>query len=110
VAPCVLSFNAQPVRASYGLTFTFREDGWFNMAKAAKHFGKDLSNFTRSSDYPVYLQALSVNSTDKEFVQATRGSGRHPSVGTWAHPKLAVFFARWLDVRFAVCTPLARLV
>ena len=22
--------------------------------------------------------------------------------GTWAHPKLAVFFARWLDVRFAV--------
>ncbi|WP_079550844.1 KilA-N domain-containing protein [Vreelandella subglaciescola] len=22
--------------------------------------------------------------------------------GTWAHPKLAVFFARWLDVRFSV--------
>lgn len=32
------------------------------------------------------------------LVEASRGSGG----GSWAHPKLAVFFARWLDVRFAV--------
>lgn len=28
--------------------------------------------------------------------------GRVGEMGTWAHPKLAVFFARWLDVKFAV--------
>lgn len=32
------------------------------------------------------------------LVEASRGSGG----GSWAHPKLAVFFARWLDDRFAV--------
>ncbi len=34
-------------------------------------------------------------------LDARRGSGANGG-GTWAHPKLAVFFARWLDVRFAV--------
>lgn len=85
-----------------GHTFTFREDGYFNMTKAAKHFGKDLSNFMRSSDTQDYIGALSVHFTDKGMVEVQRGSGLLPQVGTWAHPKLAVFFARWLDVRFAV--------
>src|SRR5690606_20595661 len=31
-----------------------------------------------------------------------KGNGTLPGVGTWAHPKLAVFFARWLDVKFSV--------
>ena len=35
---------------------------------------------------------------DTEFVEKKRGR----TGGTWAHPKLAVFFARWLDVKFAV--------
>lgn len=33
-----------------GQVFLFREDGYFNMTKAAKVFGKDLSNFMRSPD------------------------------------------------------------
>ena len=28
-----------------GKTLTFREDGYFNMTKAAKQFGKQLQNF-----------------------------------------------------------------
>ncbi|WP_308421320.1 KilA-N domain-containing protein [Halopseudomonas oceani] len=81
--------------------FHFREDGYFNMTKAAEAFGKDLSNFMRSPDALEYIEALSqtVDSTDCPVVQAFRG-GRTP--GTWGHPKLAVFFARWLDVKFAV--------
>ncbi|WP_298187588.1 KilA-N domain-containing protein [uncultured Pseudomonas sp.] len=84
-----------------GQTFSFREDGYFNMTKAAKVYGKDLSNFMRSPDTVDYVDALSqtVKSTDCPVVQAVRG-GRAP--GTWGHPKLAVFFARWLDVKFAV--------
>lgn len=35
------------------------------------------------------------------LVRTKAGSPIHGG-GTWLHPKLAVFFARWLDVRFAV--------
>lgn len=77
--------------------FSFRDDGWFNMTKAAKAFGKDLSHFARSPDTEAYLAALK-SARNAEYVEASRG--RYG--GTWAHPKLAVFFARWLDVKFAV--------
>lgn len=39
---------------------------------------------------------------DKDLVHVQKGNGLLSVVGTWGHPKLAVFFARWLDVRFAV--------
>lgn len=32
----------------------------------------------------------------------TRGGSPETGGGTWLHPKLAVVFARWLDIRFAV--------
>ena len=35
------------------------------------------------------------------ILQAQRG-GRPGQAGTWGHPKLAVFFARWLDVKFGI--------
>lgn len=118
----------------------FREDGYINMTKAAKHFpGKSLDNFWRG-DYvmeymahlAVYLDALPSFSRDdgkhttaevlrfwrdetgcipvdrltktqkadiKKALTDTQQGSRN---GTFCHPKLAVFFARWLDVRFAV--------
>lgn len=89
-----------------GMAFTFREDGWFNMTKAAKHFGKRLDHFMASPDTKEYIEevskVLSPKSGDKSPITVQRGNGNLPSVGTWAHPKLAVFFARWLDVRFSV--------
>ncbi len=81
-----------------GQVFLFREDGYFNMTKAAKVFGKDLSNFMRSPDTLKYLDALANALKSTELVQAK--AGRYG--GTWGHPKLAVFYARWLDVKFAV--------
>lgn len=87
------------VLADYeGKVIPFRDDGWFNMTKAAKHFGKDLSNFFKSPDTVAYIDALKNSVGSTEIVQTAVGR----SGGTWAHPKLAVFFARWLDVRFAV--------
>lgn len=81
-----------------GIGFTFREDGWFNMTKAAKAFDKNLSHFWTSPDTGEYVESLQEFQGDKtkSVFTAVRG------VGTWAHPKLAVFFARWLDVKFAV--------
>ena len=75
----------------------FREDGWFNMTKAAKAFGKDLSHFMRSPDTLAYIFELK-SAKNAEYLEASRGRNG----GTWAHPKLAVFFARWLDTKFAV--------
>lgn len=60
------------------------------MTKAAKHFGKTLENFMRSPETLEYIDALSKAVKNTELKQATQG--RYG--GTWAHPKLAVFFAR----------------
>lgn len=88
------------------MALTFREDGWFNMTKAAKAFGKRLDSFWVSPETAAYvaeLQRLGKESHEswdfsKDLVVPVRGYNG----GTWAHPKLAVFFARWLDVRFGV--------
>ncbi len=81
-----------------GTAFTFREDGYFNMTKAAKAFGKQLQHFWNSPATAEYLEAMANTSKSDVLVEAK--AGRYG--GTWAHPKLAVFFARWLDVKFAV--------
>lgn len=41
-------------------------------------------------------EALTVNFTDKELVKVKSGSGLLPHVGTWAHPKGAIFYAAGL--------------
>lgn len=76
----------------------FREDGWFNMTKAAKAFDKRLQNFMDNAETKEYMAVLT-HSISSELTEAK--SGRYHG-GTWAHPKLAVFFARWLDTKFAV--------
>lgn len=88
-----LAYNNQP--------FVFREDGYINMTKAAKAFGKQLNNFWKSPETREYVEVLSeVSNIQIEGLTNVYRGGRTP--GTWCHPKLAVFFARWLDVRFAV--------
>lgn len=48
-----------------------------------------------------YIETLAdFSNCEKSSLLKTR-AGRHNG-GTWLHPKLAVPFARWLDVRFAI--------
>ena len=68
------------------------------MTAAAQAFGKRLDNFWILPSTREYLDALGKSLEIRELHSAVRGVGG----GTWAHPKLAVFFARWLDVCFAV--------
>lgn len=83
-----------------GLPIVFREDGYINMTKAAKHFGKKLSNFWDSQQTADYLWAMS-QFPEFQVVEITEAKkGRYG--GTFCHPKLAVFFARWLSPEFAV--------
>lgn len=80
-----------------GMAFTFRADGYFNMTKAAQQFGKEVREFMRLPSTLEYIDALS-NVGISHVSTSRRGNGG----GTWGHPKLAVFFARWLNVRFSV--------
>lgn len=66
------------------------------MTQAAKRFGKDVFEFMRLPSTVEYMEALTGTIPVSALTEAKRG------VGTWGHPKLAVFFARWLDVKFAV--------
>ncbi len=69
------------------------------MTKAVLHFpGKHLRNFWANEDTQEYLNILAEMSGIPEIKVSKRGNGG----GTFCHPKLAIFFARWLDVRFAV--------
>lgn len=66
-------------REYQGLTFTFREDGYFYMTKAAKAFGKDMQVFSRRDDTVEYIDALAKTVPDTELVEAK--AGRYG--GTW---------------------------
>jgi hypothetical protein len=81
-----------------GQTFSFRDDGYFNMTKAAKVFGKEAKHFWSLPSTVEYLEALHETVGKSDLYEARPGRNG----GTWGHPKLAVFFARWLDVKFAV--------
>lgn len=93
--------------ASYnGDGYSFREDGWFNATEAAKRYGKEPHEWLRLPDTQRYVDALTRHYKPgfSRFVETRRGGNtRKPGIaGTWLHPKLAVAFARWLDIDFSV--------
>jgi hypothetical protein len=81
----------------------FREDGYINMTKAAKHYGKRLDNFFANDDSKAYIAVLSaITGIPGNALLVAKRGGAKGSAGTWAHPKLAVRIARWMDVHFEV--------
>lgn len=70
-----------------------REKPCFNMAKAAKAFGKDVFEFQRLPSTASYCGALANTGKIPELIQTICGR----TGSTWAHPKLAIRFAQWLD-------------
>lgn len=76
------------------------------MTKAALVFEKRAPKFLELPSTKEYIEALreSLGSDAQKSDVYVSKAGWHlnKDVGVWAHPKLAVFFARWLDVRFAV--------
>lgn len=88
-----LQFDGESVR--------FNSDGWINATDAAKRFGKRPIDWLKQDETKQYLGVLAeALNCDPEPLLETR-RGRYQS-GTWLHPKVAVAFARWLDVKFFV--------
>lgn len=86
-----------------GMSVSFDHAGWFNATTAAKKFNKLPAQWMRLPETCRYIKALarSSNVQKSHFARSQRG-GRPGEAGTWLHPKLAVRFAQWLDVDFAV--------
>lgn len=114
-------YKGRPVR--------FNSDGWIDAAPAAKIFSKEPTAWLRSIETVEYVSALAealfgkgVSETDLTLLRSMNSKGGEVKKlaldlvkqtglvitkagrggGTWLHPKLAVAFARWLDVKFAV--------
>ncbi len=84
-----------------GKEMHFRDDGWFNATLGAMHFRKRIQDYLDNKETAIYLAALAQHlnhANQRDLMKSTRGRGG----GTWFHPKLAVHFARWLSVEFAV--------
>ena len=110
---------------------SFNSDGWFNATEAAKRYKKEPYTWLRQRENVEYLVALTELQGNSEFMEELilikkldsisalsqskllklakktgfvriKGGSPENGGGTWLHPKLAVAFARWLDVRFGV--------
>lgn len=90
------------VRLDYqGIAVSFNLDGWFNATHAAAIHGKRPVDWLVLDSTKEYITTLcDLLNCEKSSLLKTK-AGRHNG-GTWLHPRLAVSFARWLDVRFAI--------
>ncbi|WP_395602438.1 KilA-N domain-containing protein [Pseudomonas sp. A1230] len=84
-----------------GQAVRFNSEGWINATDVAKRYGKRPIDWLKQDETKQYLNALAdaLNCDPGSLLETRRG--RYQS-GTWLHPKLAVSFARWLDLKFAV--------
>lgn len=90
-----------------GEPVSFNTEGWINATDVAKRFGKRPVDWLKQEETKQYVAAMAealgleskVSQDHFGLVRTSRG-GKSP--GTWLHPKLAVVFARWLDLKFAV--------
>lgn len=83
-----------------GQAVAFNAEGWINATDAAARFGKRPVDWLALDGTKDYLAVLSgiLKCEPGSLLKTKRGN----SGGTWLHPKLAVRFAQWLDMTFAV--------
>ncbi|MFB8830265.1 KilA-N domain-containing protein [Azotobacter sp. CWF10] len=86
-------YQGQPVR--------FNDEGWLHATEIAARFGKEPAQWLRLPDTLRYLEGLQRRYGKTTYVKTSRAR-KDRGGGTWLHPKLAVKFARWLDVDFEI--------
>lgn len=114
-----------------GHPITIRDDGWFNATQAAQPYNKEPFDWLVLRETMAYVAALAKRSGNSGFLQEfnkikdldakspkskrlllslgkasgyirTKAGSPENGGGTWLHPKLAVPFARWLEVDFSL--------
>lgn len=76
---------------------TFNSSGWINATAIAEAHGKRIDHWLANKETKDYIEKLNTRNHG-ELIKAKRGRNG----GTWLHPKLAVVFARWISVDFAI--------
>ncbi|NER58949.1 KilA-N domain-containing protein [Pseudomonas sp. MAFF212428] len=84
-----------------GRAVRFDADGWLHATEIADRFGKEPHEWLRLPDTERYLEGLQRRYGEIPYVKTSRARADRGG-GTWLHPKLAVKFARWLDVDFEI--------
>lgn len=90
------------------ISVNFTQDAWFNATEVAKHFGKKPNEWLRLESTQDYINCVTEfqlrenPANEQNQLVITKTGQIENGGGSWLHPKLAVAFARWLDVRFAV--------
>lgn len=94
----------QLITAQFGtMPVFFQTDGFINATAIAKQFNKVPKDFLRTKATQEYIKAVGqICLTEQNQLVIIKQGGSQEEQGTWLHPKLAIFFARWLDARFAV--------
>lgn len=80
-----------------GSVVTLNSDGWINATAIADAHGKRVGDWVDLPSTREYVERLNTRLSGN-LIQAKRGRNG----GTWLHPKLAVMFARWISVDFAI--------
>lgn len=84
-----------------GLDVSFSEEGWFNATAVSEKYGKRPNDWLVLPSTQEYLTALERRYGKILYVKTSRARADRGG-GTWLHPKLAVRFAQWLDIDFAI--------
>jgi hypothetical protein len=84
--------------------FSNTDSIYINATEIAKHFNKQPSDWLRTKDTKLYLNAFSQtgNIPFGDLVVVRKGGNDKSLTGTWIHKKLIIAFARWLSPDFAV--------
>lgn len=75
-----------------------RWNGYLCLTDMASAYNKRANNWLKSDDTVEYLRELESVTNISNLIETVEGKGG----GTWGHPKVAIRFAQWVDVRFAI--------
>jgi hypothetical protein len=107
--------TTQSVTLQYNdqISVNFTNDAWFNATSIAKHYNKRPNDWLSLESTKEYIKALHTALfpeialpekmvTKQNQLVKTKTGGLADQQGSWFHTKLAVAFARWLDVKFSI--------
>ena len=85
-----------------GFAISQESNGYVSLTDMAKAAGKQVNDYLRLDSTNEYIQALGyeVGNPVSSLIQIVQGKGKKQ--GTWAHPDIAIDFAKWCNVHFRI--------
>ena len=85
------------------ILFSIDKDLYLHTTAIAKKFNKQPRDWLKTTETKYYIEFISKElNISKDKLVIVRQGGKPKEQGTWIHKKLAIYFARWLSVEFAV--------